>query len=105
MRRQGAYASQLKNSNLFFAGYLNPVMTFKSCTGDVTTDVLKTQIPDVAATLPFANLITLSIGGNDIGFAKILKACIFHPLASCYNAISEARNLLYEGGLMTVTLP
>jgi len=43
------------------------------------------------------NLVTLSIGGNDIGFGSILQACVFYPLGRCTNAIDNARTTLYGG--------
>jgi hypothetical protein len=44
-------------------------------------------------------LVTLSIGGNDVGFGKILKACVFIPLGGCQTAIDNARTILYGGTL------
>jgi lysophospholipase L1-like esterase len=97
MRRQGAYAPQLSQSNLFFSGYSNPNLNFLSCTGDVTTQVESNQIPSIASSLPFMGLVTLSIGGNDLGFASILKSCVFYPLGNCQSALNTARGNLYEG--------
>ena len=97
MRRQGAYPPQLEGSQLFFSGYYNPNLNFLSCTGDVTTNVHDTQIPAIAKFLPFMVIVTLSIGGNDIGFSSILTYCIFNPFASCSNALNKARTTLYGG--------
>jgi hypothetical protein len=38
--------------------------------------MLSTQIPSMRAD---QMVVTLSIGGNDLGFGKILKTCIFKP--------------------------
>lgn len=96
-RRVGAYPPQLQQSSLFQRGFSNPNLNFLSCTGDITTQVMDNQIPSISSRLPSIGLVTLSIGGNDIGFAKILTACIFNPLGSCTNAINSARNILYGG--------
>jgi lysophospholipase L1-like esterase len=45
------------------------------------------------------NLVTLSIGGNDVGFSSILIACVFNPLGSCTTNIANARTTMYQGTL------
>jgi hypothetical protein len=45
---------------------------FLACQGDQTPDVLSKQIPEIPAG---AQLVTMSIGGNDMGFSSIVQAC------------------------------
>ena len=59
--------------------------TFIACQGDITTDVLDKQVPHI---LPNTRLITLTIGGNDMGFSKIITRCVL-PAVSCSKAIQK----------------
>lgn len=58
--------------------------TFLACQGDVTTDVLDKQVPHI---LPNTRLVTLTIGGNDMGFKSILIRCA--ASFNCANAIQN----------------
>jgi lysophospholipase L1-like esterase len=46
---------------------------FLACQGDVTSDVLSKQIPHMRRR---ATAVTITIGGNDMGFSSIIKACL-----------------------------
>jgi lysophospholipase L1-like esterase len=46
--------------------------TFAACSGARIADVLSTQI---SALRPSADLVTITIGGNDAGFAPVLQIC------------------------------
>lgn len=47
---------------------------FLACSGATTSDVRATQVPALPAD---ADLVTITIGGNDAGFARVLEACTF----------------------------
>jgi len=59
--------------------------TFIACQGDTSADVLAKQVPHI---LPNTRLITLTIGGNDMGFSKIITRCVT-PAVSCGKAIQK----------------
>lgn len=44
--------------------------------------------------------VTISIGGNDLGFSNILKACVFKPGGpisdNCDDKVDEAYNFLWD---------
>ncbi|MER5498103.1 MULTISPECIES: SGNH/GDSL hydrolase family protein [unclassified Streptomyces] len=44
-----------------------------ACSGDTTTELLANQVPQVTAD---TTLVTVQIGGNDVGFVEVLKNCI-----------------------------
>ena len=47
-----------------------------ACGGATTTDVLaRTELPVVRSALADAELVLLTMGGNDVGWADIIKAC------------------------------
>ncbi len=47
-----------------------------ACSGAKTTDLLATQIPALS---PNADLVTVTIGGNDVGFAPVVTNCTIAP--------------------------
>jgi hypothetical protein len=47
-------------------------LTFLACSGATTADVRTSQIPSVP---PDTRLVTITVGGDDVGFASVLGAC------------------------------
>lgn len=92
-RNKGAYPVQLNRDFPF--DNVRLAMQFLSCTGAVMKDVQEQQITDLNRDQGF---ILLSIGGNDVGFSKVLKACVFKPggpySGSCDDAIEAAEKIL-----------
>lgn len=88
--------SLIKNSGLtgrttaaypvVLAGDLVNKVTFLAASGASTQTVLETQVPLVPAT---ARQITVTVGGNDIGFATVALTCAAHPDA-CSAAVMAA---------------
>ena len=70
-------------------------LQFLACSGDKSRHVIEEQVPLMGDDL---QMVTLSIGGNDLGFAGILKACIIKPFKEsdedCEKAIQKARNII-----------
>jgi hypothetical protein len=60
-------------------------LSFVACSGAKTSDVLSTQIQSVTSA---TTLVTLTIGGNDIGFANLIYQC---TLSGCSAALDSAR--------------
>ena len=50
----------------------NTSLTFVACTGARTTDLMANQIQFVT---PGTNIVTMTIGGNDIGFSNLIVQC------------------------------
>src|SRR5215218_11263323 len=71
----------------------NTSLTFVACSGATTNDLLGSQISalDTAPT----NIVTVTIGGNDIGFAGLIYQC---TVADCSAALDSTR-LSLEGTL------
>lgn len=72
---------------------------FLSCTGHITSDVVKWQIPDLNWHEVDSQMrVALSIGGNDLKFSKYVKACLMElPLTDCDKTLEEINNLLFDG--------
>jgi hypothetical protein len=76
------------------------------CSGAKVTDVLSggtdSQI-DAWVNANLANIATLSIGGNDLGFSEVLDSCVIKVLdrfsGDCDKAISKANDIIQFGQL------
>ena len=60
-------------------------LAFVACSGAKTSDLLATQLPAVTGS---TTLVTMTIGGNDIGFASLIYRC---TLSDCSAALDSAR--------------
>ena len=60
-------------------------LSFVACSGAKTSDLLSTQIQAVTSA---TTLVTMTIGGNDIGFANLIYQC---TLSDCSTALDSAR--------------
>jgi lysophospholipase L1-like esterase len=63
----------------------NTSLTFVACSGATTADVMSTQIASVTGE---TSIVTVTIGGNDIGFANLIRKC---TLADCSAALDSTR--------------
>lgn len=67
---------------------------FLACTGAVTADI----DGQLGGAINNLDLVTLSIGGNDLEFSTIIKACMYRPFGrfqgSCDDALNRARSTL-----------
>jgi lysophospholipase L1-like esterase len=62
---------------------------FVACSGAVTSDVLNNQVASVTSSTA---LVTISIGGNDAGFADVMLACNTGSDATCVSRNQTAQN-------------
>jgi lysophospholipase L1-like esterase len=60
-------------------------LSFVACSGAKTSDLLANQI---GAVTPSTTLVTMTIGGNDIGFASLIQQC---TLSDCSAALDSTR--------------
>ncbi|MFF1877467.1 SGNH/GDSL hydrolase family protein [Leifsonia sp. NPDC058230] len=67
------------------------LITNAACSGATTADLLKRQLLPLDAN---TDLVTVSIGGNDLGVAAIAGDCSAGRSESCRNGISSALSLL-----------
>ena len=61
---------------------------FVACSGAKTTDLVAKQLPYLK---PTTNLVTMTIGGNDIGFASLIEQC---TLSDCTKTLVNTTNNL-----------
>lgn len=58
-----------------------------ACAGATTDTVLSSQIPALS---PATTLVSITIGGNDVGFSSVMETCVLRPTSSCVSAINAA---------------
>lgn len=59
-----------------------------ACSGAVTGDVINYQLPFVSSR---TDLVSITIGGNDAGFASTVISCTISSDAACLQTIADAR--------------
>jgi lysophospholipase L1-like esterase len=59
--------------------------TFAACSGALTTDVISSQLSSLSAA---TTLVSIDIGGNDVGFASIMETCVLESTSSCESAVA-----------------
>ncbi|MEV7286435.1 SGNH/GDSL hydrolase family protein [Streptomyces sp. NPDC093252] len=70
--------------------------SFTACSGARTDEVLASQLTPLGAS---TGLVTLSVGGNDAGFADVMTTCVLQSDSACISRIDTAR------AYVTSTLP
>ncbi|MFG3340461.1 SGNH/GDSL hydrolase family protein [Glycomyces sp. NPDC048151] len=82
----------LKAHPSLLAAELDAEFTFVACGGATTDDVLAGQVQALEAG---TDLVTIGIGGNDIGWSDAITKCIT-PFTNCTPAIQEAERKAVE---------
>ncbi|MFE7762438.1 SGNH/GDSL hydrolase family protein [Streptomyces sp. NPDC057438] len=62
--------------------------TFTACSGARTGDVLANQLGPLG---PGTGLVSVSVGGNDAGFADVMTTCVLQSDSSCVARINTAK--------------
>ncbi|MEV7852490.1 SGNH/GDSL hydrolase family protein [Streptomyces sp. NPDC088183] len=62
---------------------------FTACSGARTGDVKANQLGPLSAS---TDLVSISIGGNDAGFADVMTTCVLNSETTCLNRIATARS-------------
>ncbi len=61
--------------------------TFAACSGATTSDVIGGQLSSLSSS---TTLVSITIGGNDVGFSSIMETCVLESTSSCESAVSAA---------------
>ncbi|POX36658.1 lipase [Streptomyces sp. Ru73] len=62
--------------------------TFAACSGARTGDVLSSQLASLNAS---TGLVSITIGGNDAGFADTMTTCVLQSESTCLSRVQQAR--------------
>jgi lysophospholipase L1-like esterase len=75
---------------LWAAAHPDTAFVEAACSGATTDDVLNTQLGQLSSD---TSLVTLQIGGNDVGFVDVLKNCILTiDDKDCISAVDAAKS-------------
>lgn len=80
------YQSQNGYSPLL-ADQLGAELDFQSCSGAKVEDIYNDQMGTLSSD---TDLVTLSVGGNDVGFADVIITCTVSGTDSCVSRVDEA---------------
>lgn len=83
----------LRSSNaypaLWAAGHSPTSFSFVACAGAISRDVLNNQLGPLNSGTA---LVSISIGGNDVGFSNVMQTCVLGSDSDCQNAVNNAEN-------------
>jgi lysophospholipase L1-like esterase len=76
------------------AAALGLSLTFRACSGATVADVTNTQLSALSSTTAY---VTVSVGGNDAGFADVLTECAKPGwMSNCNGAIDHAQYVIND---------
>ena len=63
----------------------------EACSGATTATVLSSQLSALSAA---TTLVSITVGGNDVGFSSVMETCVLLPTSSCVSAVDHAESLV-----------
>lgn len=78
---------------LWAAAHVPAAFAFAACSGARTGDVVKNQLGPVNAS---TGLVSITIGGNDAGFADVMTTCVLSSRATCLKRVAQARTYVED---------
>ncbi|MFJ9897212.1 SGNH/GDSL hydrolase family protein [Streptomyces sp. NPDC091280] len=73
---------------LWAAAHSPSTFSFTACSGARTSDVLANQLTPLGSA---TTLVSISVGGNDAGFADVMTTCVLQSDSSCLTRIATAK--------------
>jgi lysophospholipase L1-like esterase len=81
------YRSTAAYSALYATHFALTNYTSAACSGATTTSVISSQ---VAALSSSTTLVSITVGGNDVGFSSIMETCALDGTSDCVAAVAAA---------------
>ncbi len=75
---------------LWSAAHPRAQALFVACSGADTASVIRLQVPALTAA---TTLVSVTVGGNDVGFSTIMSTCALHGTAACKDAVDSAEGI------------
>lgn len=72
-----------------YASSTGASLNFQACSGAKTSDVLNNQVGALSSS---TSLVSITVGGNDAGFASVMENCILGGDSGCKTAVTNAEN-------------
>lgn len=60
-----------------------------ACSGATTGSVISSQVPALSTA---TTLVSITVGGNDVGFSSVMETCVLHSTSTCVSAISTSES-------------
>ena len=76
-------------SALWAAAHAPASYTSLACAGAKTGDVISTQLGALNSS---TTLVSITIGGNDVGFSDVMVNCVIWSTSTCVNKVNAAEN-------------
>ena len=62
----------------------------EACSGATTATVLSSQLSALSAA---TTLVSITVGGNDVGFSSVMETCVLESTSTCVSAVDHAESL------------
>jgi lysophospholipase L1-like esterase len=79
--------STLAYSQLWANAHAPTTYVSAACSGAKTTDVTSTQLSAVTTA---TTLVSVTVGGNDVGFSSVIEDCVLLGTSTCVSEVSAA---------------
>ena len=83
------YRSSHAYAQLWDNAHAPASFSFAACSGATTTDVISSQLSAVSGS---TTLMSITIGGNDVGFSSVMETCVLGSDSACASAVNQAEN-------------
>ena len=83
----GCLRSTLAYPQLWANAHAPTTYVSVACSGAKTSDVTATQLSAVTTT---TTLVSITVGGNDIGFSTVIEDCVLRGTSTCVSEVSAA---------------
>jgi lysophospholipase L1-like esterase len=60
-----------------------------ACSGATTSSVVSSQLSALSSA---TTLVSITVGGNDVGFTSVMETCVLESTSSCVSAIDTSEN-------------
>jgi len=81
--------STLAYPQLWTNGHAPSSFKFVACSGAKTTDVNANQLSALSSS---TTLVSITIGGNDVGFSTVMEDCVIYGTSTCVSDVNAAEN-------------
>ena len=61
----------------------------ETCSGATTSSVISSQLSALSAS---TTLVSITVGGNDVGFSSVMETCVIFSTSDCVSAVDTAEN-------------
>ena len=63
--------------------------TSVACSGATTSSVISSQLSALSSS---TTLVSITVGGNDVGFSSVMETCVLESTSSCVSAVDNAES-------------